>query len=247
MGDGGLSTAVQHRLTKEDLRTIVQQSGATLVPQMDLTKLHHSFASTSAIGRSWRRDIGGLRIANPVLDELLVAIDARKSSILLTGLPGSGKTCVLLELQEALEERVKNHSDIIPLFIQSREFADLATLEDRQAQGLSPQWVEESARLAENAHVIIVIDSLDVLSIAREHRVLKYFLAQNDRVLLIPNITVVTACRDFDRHYDRQIAERHWDCELKCQLLDLTGTLRLHHYSIHWELRLLILILQLAS
>ncbi|WP_114191993.1 AAA family ATPase [Edaphovirga cremea] len=232
MGDGGLSTAVQHRLTKEDLRTIVQQSGATLVPQMDLTKLHHSFASTSAIGRSWRRDIGGLRIANPVLDELLVAIDARKSSILLTGLPGSGKTCVLLELQEALEERVKNHSDIVPLFIQSREFADLATLEDRQAQGLSPQWVEESARLAENAHVIIVIDSLDVLSIAREHRVLKYFLAQIDRVLLIPNITVVTACRDFDRHYDRQIAERHWDCELKCQLLDWDAEIAPLLYSL---------------
>ncbi|MCX8994697.1 AAA family ATPase [Citrobacter portucalensis] len=232
MGDGGLSTAVQHRLTKKDLRTIVQQAGATLVPLMDLTKLHHTFASTSAIGRSWRRDIAGQRIANPVLDELLVAIDARKSSILLTGLPGSGKTCVLLELQEVLEERAKNRSDIVPLFIQSREFADLVTSEDRQAQGLSPLWVEESARLAENSHVIIIIDSLDVLSIAREHLVLKYFLAQIDRVLLVPNITVVTACRDFDRYYDRRIAARHWDCELKCQLLDWDAEIAPLLYSL---------------
>jgi len=45
-------------------------------------------------------------------------------------------------------------------------------------------------------------------------------LAQIDRLLLIPNITVVTACRDFDRQYDRRIAEREWDCELKCPPLD---------------------------
>ncbi|MEE3652697.1 MULTISPECIES: NACHT domain-containing protein [unclassified Brenneria] len=220
MGDGGLSTAVQYRLTKDDLRTIVQQAGSILVPPMNLAEILHSFSSTSAIGRSWRRDIAGQRIAIPVVDELLAAIDARKRSILLTGLPGSGKTCVMLTLLEALEERVKNHSDIVPLFIQSREFADLVTSEDRHAQGLSPKWVEEAARMAEDAHVIVVIDSLDVLSIAREHRILKYFLAQIDRLLLLPNITVVTACRDFDRHYDRQIAERHWDCELKCQPWD---------------------------
>lgn len=220
MGDGSMSTAVKHRLDKDDLRNIVQKAGATMVPPMDLAELRHSFSSTSAIGRSWRRDIAGQRIASPVLNELLAAIDARKSSILLTGLPGSGKTCVMLALQEALEERAKKCSDVMPLFIQSREFADLASPEERQAQGLSQQWVEKAARLAESSHVIVVIDSLDVLSIAREHRVLKYFLAQIDRLLLIPNLTVVTACRDFDRHYDRRIAERHWDCELKCQPLN---------------------------
>lgn len=220
LGGGGSSTAAMHRLTKNDLRNIVQQSGSTLVPPMGIAEILHSFSSTSAIGRSWRRDIARQRIANPILDELLAAIDARKKSILLTGLPGSGKTCVMLELQEALEERAVNCSDIAPLFIQSREFADLATAEERQAQGLSQQWVEKAARLAESAYVIVVIDSLDVLSIAREHRVLQYFLAQIDRLLLIPNITVVTACREFDRHYDRRIAERHWDCEFECQPLN---------------------------
>ncbi|ROP62015.1 ATPase family protein associated with various cellular activities (AAA) [Enterobacter sp. BIGb0383] len=214
------SSAIQHQLTKNELKIIIQKAGSIIAPPMVLTDIHHSFSSTSSIGRSWRRDIAGVRIVNPVLDELLAAIDTQKRSILLTGLPGSGKTCVMLELQEALEKRAKDSSDIVSLFIQSREFADLATSEERQAQGLSLQWVEEAARLAENFHVIVVIDSLDVLSIAREHRVLQYFLAQIDRILRVPNITVVTACRAFDRHYDRRIAERHWDCELKCELLD---------------------------
>ena len=68
--------------------------------------------------------------------------------------------------------------------------------------------------------MVVVIDSLDVLSIAREHSVLTYFLAQIDRLLPVPNVTVVTACRAFDRHYDRRIAERKWDKEFTCQPLD---------------------------
>lgn len=220
IGGDSLSVAVQHRLTAEDLKAILHKAGAVLVPPMNVADIRLSFSSTSAIGRSWRRDIAGERIPSPTVNEVLAAIDAKKRSILLTGLPGSGKTCVMLAVQEILEERVKSGSEVVPLFIQSREFADLSTSQDRQTQGLSEQWVEKSARMSEHAHVIVIIDSLDVLSIARDHRVLKYFLAQIDRLLLIFNITVVTACRNFDRHYDRRISERKWDVELKCQPLD---------------------------
>lgn len=100
-------------------------------------------------------------------------------------------------------------------------------------------WIEKAARMADEIKVVVVIDSLDVLSISREHSVLTYFLAQIDRLLLIPNITVVTACRDFDRHYDHRIAARQWDCELKCQPLDweseiepLLDTLGIHATTI---------------
>ena len=83
--------------------------------------------------------------------------------------------------------------------------------------------MESVARMTETAHVVVVIDSLDsldVLSNAREHKVLDYFLAQIHRLLLILNVTVITACRDFDRHYDRRIAQRTWDSEFQCQPLD---------------------------
>lgn len=220
MEGGSISASAQHRLTKNDLKTILHDAGAMLVPIMNIAETRASFSSTSAIGRSWHRDIAGQRISSPVVNEILAAIDAGKRAILLAGSPGAGKTCVMLAVQEALEQRVQIRADLVPLFIQSREFADLATAQERQALGLSEQWVEKAARLAEDAQVVVVIDSLDVLSIAREHNVLTYFLAQVDRLLLIPNITVVTACRDFDRHYDRRIAERKWDCELKCQPLN---------------------------
>ncbi len=202
---------------------------------MSLEKVRSSFASTSIIGRSWQRNIAGQRITSSVVNELLTAIDAGKRAILLTGLPGSGKTCVILAVQEVLEQRAQARTDLAPLFIQAREFADLATEEERKAMGLPEQWVEKAARMADEAKVVVVIDSLDVLSIAREHSILTYFLAQIDRLLLIPNITVVTACRDFDRYYDYRIAARQWDCELKCQPLDwdseiapLLGALGIH-------------------
>lgn len=215
-----LAASTQHRLTKDDIKEILHRSGAMLVPSMDISEVRKSFANTSVIGRHWYRDIAGQHISSPVVGELLAAIDAKKRSVLLTGLPGSGKTCAMLSLQEALEQRMQARADLVPLFIQSREFADLATALERKAQGLPEQWVEQAARLAEDAHVVVVIDSLDVLSIAREHSILTYFLAQIDQLLLIPNVTVITACRDFDRKYDRRIAARQWDCELQCLPLD---------------------------
>lgn len=247
MDGSGVSASAQHRLTKEDLKAVLHQAGATLVPIMNLAEVRASFASTSAIGRSWQRDIAGRRIPSLVLDDLLSAIDNGKRAILLTGLPGSGKTCVMLALQEALEQRVQTRPDIVPLFIQSRDFADLSSAQELQSQGLPEEWVEKAARMAEEAHVVVVIDSLDVLSIAREHFLLTYFLAQIDRLLLIPNITVVTSCRDFDRHYDRRIAERQWDYERKClplnwecEIAPLLDALRIDTTTIDAETRELI-------
>ena len=237
MSGKSASTSHQHRLTKEDLKAILQQAGAMLVPPMNLAEVRASFSSTSAIGRSWQRDIAGERIPSPTVDKILTAIDDGKKTILLTGLPGSGKTCVILAVQEALEQRAKVQTDLVALFIQTREFADLLTAQERQAQGLPEQWVEQAVRMAEEARMVVVIDSLDVLSIAREHSILAYFLAQIDRLLLIPNITVVTACRDFDRQYDRRIAERQWDCEFKCPSLDWESEVAplLNTFGIHTE------------
>ena len=93
-GDGSSANA-QHRFTKKDLEAILHKAGALLVPPVNISEVRASFSNTSAIGRSWLRDVAGQRIPNPVVNELLAAIDARKRAILLTGLPGSGKTWAL--------------------------------------------------------------------------------------------------------------------------------------------------------
>ena len=207
------------RLTKTDLVNLLAQSGCVISPPADIQSIFNSFRKTSSIGRSWQRDIGGCHIETLLVSELIEAIKIKSHSILVTGGPGSGKTCILLELQEKLEQLAQSDSAMLPLFIQSREFADLETAQERQSLGLDEQWIEKIARVADSYHVIVIIDSLDVLAIAREHTVLTYFLAQIDQLLLIPNVTVITACREFDRHYDRRISQRSWDKEFKCQAL----------------------------
>ncbi|HEX7764062.1 MAG TPA: AAA family ATPase, partial [Cellvibrio sp.] len=211
--------STQHRLMKADLITLINKGGSVLTPPIEIGDIRSSFHSVSAIGRSWRRDIANEVIATPEVNEVLKAIEDKNRSILVTGIPGSGKTCVMLAVQDELERIARSRTDLQPLFIQSREFADLITPQDRYAQGLPEHWVERAARMAENAHVVVIIDSLDVLSIAREHSVLQYFLAQIDRLLLIENITVVTSCREFDSHYDRRIAHREWAKKISCSPL----------------------------
>lgn len=218
--DSGNLSASKHRVTKEEIRAVLSESGAILTPIVPVAEIIKSLSKTSAIGRFWKREIAGQRIKNPVFDELLTNIDQGTKSILVTGQPGSGKTCVMLDLQEVLEDRFKKQRDLVPIFIQSREFADLSSSLEREDQGLPNNWVEQIARLADESKVVVIIDSLDVLSISREHHALTYFLAQIDQLLLIPNITVITACRDFDRKYDKRIASREWSCELECAPLD---------------------------
>ena len=214
--NGNRSVSASHRLTKADLQKILAESGATFVPPLSQQYIQQSFASASAIGRHWRRDIGGKHLVSTAVIELLNAVSAKKKSVLLTGVPGAGKTCVLLKLQELLE----THHDVAALFIQTREYANCVTPEARISQGLPDDLVGQVGRMADCKHTVVIFDSLDVLSLSREHAVLSYFLSLIDRLILIPNVTVIAACRDFDRKYDKRLSERKWDREIKNPSLD---------------------------
>ncbi|MBS0298950.1 MAG: ATP-binding protein [Proteobacteria bacterium] len=204
---GNSSTPPSHRLTKVDLHDTLVKSGATFVLPLSQQEIQKSFANASAVGRDWRRDIAGNQLDVFAISELINAIETRKHSVLLTGTPGSGKTCVLLKLLEELEKR----SDLATLFIQAREYANCATPEARSSLGLPSNLIGQIGRMSDYKHTIIIIDSLDVLSLSREHAVLSFFLAQIDQLLLIPNVTVIAACREFDRKYDHRLSERKWD------------------------------------
>ncbi len=207
VGNGNTASPPSHRLSKADLQEILAKSGATFVPPLSQQEMQKSFASASAIGRHWRRDIAGDRLHVAAVSQLIDAIEAKERSVLLTGTPGSGKTCVLLELQETLETR----QDLAALFIQTREYANCKTPQMRTSHGLPEDLVGLVGRMADSKPTVVIIDSLDVLSLSREHTVLSFFLAQIDQLLLIPNVTVIAACREFDRKYDRRLAERTWD------------------------------------
>jgi hypothetical protein len=77
-----------------------------------------------------------------------------------------------------------------------------------------------AVRLAQARRVVVVVDSLDVLSLHREHGSLRLFLGILDRLERVSNIRVAVACRTFDLDYDPLLRGREWHRKLALRPLD---------------------------
>jgi hypothetical protein len=174
-----------------------------------------SFRAASAIGRNWLRAISGERILRQELGQVLALLEQGRQSVVVTDGPGTGKTCLLLDLADRLEE--------LPnwglLFVKSDRFADVETEADLEAKGLPSDIVGLCARLGATRRVAVVIDSLDVLSLSRQQKALQVFLGLMDRLERTPGISVVAACREFDLRYDPALRGRQWQETVRLQPL----------------------------
>jgi hypothetical protein len=202
----GLTATPSIGITRDDLLRILSEVGSLLTPPRAEHDLLAEFRNVSAIGRSWRRDIGSKRLPRKSIDEVFKHIQEEVKRVLVTDGPGSGKTCVLLDLADRLE------TDPVRavLFVQARLYSECRTPDARRGVGLPDNIVEDIGRLAEYRPVVVILDSLDVLSLAREHEVLDFFLGLIDRVSLVPRVTVVAACRTYDLQYDHRLKSRNW-------------------------------------
>jgi hypothetical protein len=203
-------------LDREALLGLLKEAGAVLTPPRAKADLLREFRVASQVGRHWNRNIGNKRLPRRALEEALAHVQAQNPRILVTDGPGSGKTCLLLDLLDRLEADPTRPV----LFIQGRIYAEARDHEARIAMGLPRNILDSVARMAEYRPVVVVLDSLDVLSLAREHQVLDFFLSLLDRLALIPSVTVVAACRDYDLKYDHRLAHRDWDQVVRLGLLD---------------------------
>lgn len=174
------------------------------------------FRRASQIGRTWPRDIAGTRLPRTELDIVLSHIHAGAKTVLVASRPGAGKTCLLLDLAEKLE------SDGVTgvLFIKSDRFASVSAEEQLPDNGLPSDIVGRCARLAVSRPIVVLLDSLDVLSISRNHGSLRVFLGLLERLEKLDRVTVVAACRDFDLKYDPQLRAREWQARVSIPLLD---------------------------
>ena len=167
-----------------------------------------AFKSASAIGRfDVLRDVGGRCILRPELDRIVELVSENARSVLLTSGPGSGKTCLMLDLADRIEEECNWGL----LFIKGDRFADSTSEQGLARDGLPEDIVGQCARLSEFRKAVVLIDSLDVLSLSRSHGALGVFLGLIDRLGRLNNVTVVAACRTFDLTYDPMLQGRQWD------------------------------------
>lgn len=210
------STIPPSCLTREALLRLIAEAGSVHTPPRAEAELLQEFQTASSVGRTWRRDIGSKRLPRRALEEVLAHIQTASKRILITDGPGSGKTCLLLDLLERLEP----DPACAVLFIQGRVYAEARIPEERTELGLPRDIRNSVARMAEYRPVVVIFDSLDVLSLAREHGVLDFFLGLIDQLSLIPRVTIVAACRNYDLKYDSRLAHRDWDQSVTLGMLD---------------------------
>ena len=168
------------------------------------------------------RTLGGEPILRAETDDVLAAIAAQCRTVLVEGEPGVGKTCVMLDVADALEAR----DDVALLFIKGDRFGGAVNEHDLVRLGLPDEIVGRCSRLSVHLPVVVMIDALDVLSIQRIGGTLSLFLGLVDRLSRVENVTVVTSCRPYDLRYDTQLRGRTWEARVTVGRLSIERDVR---------------------
>lgn len=209
-------------LKRADIESALSKAGIVRAPSVSESEILGQFTAASRIGRSdLSREIAGEKLKRSEVEHIIQFLEASEKSILLTDSPGSGKSWVLLELADLLERDSKSGV----LFIKGDRFDDITTEAELLSRlGLSVDMVALAARLTAYRQVVIIIDSLDALSLGRDQKALNVFLALLDRLLAIDGITVIAACRDFDLSYTPLLRDRKWAKKVAIKGLDFGDT-----------------------
>ena len=143
--------------------------------------------------------------------QIIQSIDKGKNIILVVDLPGGGKTCLLLDIVGHYEQSSSHNV----LFIRGDSFGSKL-----ETDRLLKDLVEKCEYISSLAPVVVIIDSLDVLSSSRQHQTLKEFLNLIDRLAVIEKVSVIVSCRSFDLEYDPHLSNRSWQDRVNIEPLD---------------------------
>lgn len=221
----------KHTLSRSDVLAKLAEEGISPTPKRTEADILAAFKQASSIGRNWLRTIDGKPIPRSDLPKLIELIEQGSRSILLTDRPGSGKTCLLLDLVDYIEGEKESVWGL--LFIKGDQFTNAESEHNLVANGLPEDIVGQCARLTEFRRTVVIIDSLDVLSLSRQHDALKVFLRIIDRLEKIEGVTIITACRNFDLEYDPLLRGRSWQHKVNLQSLDFDAEVK--PFLINWN------------
>jgi len=221
----------KHTLSRSDVLAKLAEEGISPTPKRTEADILAAFKQASSIGRNWLRTIDGKPIPRSELPKLIELIEQESRSILLTDRPGSGKTCILLDLVDYIERQKESAWGL--LFIKGDQFTNTENEHNLVANGLPEDIVGQCARLTEFRRTVVIIDSLDVLSLSRQHDALKVFLRILDRLEKIEGVTIITACRNFELEYDPLLRGRSWQHKVNLQPLDFDKEVK--PFLINWN------------
>ena len=206
------------RLTRDNLISALIKNGLPLSPSKTEEEIIKSFREASRIGRdSTSRDIANIKIDRGETNQIISLLEKDMRKIVLTGPPGCGKSWILLELADFLETQDQWGM----LYIRGDHFDDIDSEGSINSRlNLQDDIVGLAGRLSSYRKPVVIIDSLDALSLARDQKALKIFLALLDRLAIVEGISIIAACRNFDLDYDPLLRDRKWDKKINVSNLD---------------------------
>lgn len=208
----GARLEIEAKFYKDKLLKRLEEEGFIRSPLLKESEILKKLAYISSIGRNMDTRIGGKEIERIEIKTILESIEKGKKSILVTDRAGSGKTWLLLQAAKAIEKE----SSFGLLFIKSDRFDNIGSEDDLMRRfGLDHRPELLVYRLSEFRKVVVILDSLDALSLARDQRGLKIFLNLMDRLLRVDRVTLIAACREFDLQFDPYLRTRTWDAIIK--------------------------------
>jgi len=217
-------------ITRSDVLAELDKHELNPTPKRTEEEILANFQRASSIGRYWLRKIDGKAIPRSELPKIIELIEQGSRTILLIDRPGSGKTCILLDLADYIEREKTLVWGL--LFIKGDQFTKLSSEQELTVNGLPENIVGQCARLADHRQVVVIIDSLDVLSLSRQQGPLKVFLGIIDRLEKLDGVTLIVACRNFDFEYDPLLRGRSWQHKVNLQLLDFDNEVK--PFLIDW-------------
>jgi Caspase domain/ATPase family associated with various cellular activities (AAA) len=221
----------KYKITRSDILAELAKHELNPTPKRSEAEILTNFNSASSIGRYWLREIDGKKISRSELPQIIELIEQGSRTILLIDRPGSGKTCMLLDLADNIEHEKASVWGL--LFIKGDNFTNVSSEQELTAHGLPEDIIGQCARLADYRKVVVIIDSLDVLSLSRQHGSLKVFLGIIDRLEKLEKVTVIVACRNFDLEYDPLLRGRSWQHKINLQPLDFDNQVK--SFLIDWQ------------
>lgn len=217
-------------LTKEKVVERLNQKGIWNVQPYNKQEIVSSLHDLSLCGRDWIRSIGEKKRIFPELPSILDQIVRTDCSVVIHGEAGIGKTCFLLDLAEALERE----DNVFCLFLQTRDYGDLE-IGNWEHAGLPLDLEGRIARMAEYEKVVVVLDSMDALSIGKCHSSLKRFCRMVGQLRLMRGVSIVAACRSFDLDYDANLSCIQWDEKVRLNGWQWDEDMK-HFFSDHgWD------------
>lgn len=209
----------------------IEEASSSPSPPASNAELLEAIYQASAELRNYPNEIAGIHLERTEVNQIVqwVLNGGSESQVgMLLDQPGGGKTVVMRDILEELEER-----EVPTLAIKADNLSGIKTYADLVERLGLPDRIEECVRplVATTNLVVVLLDQLDALSLtlSRDQATLDVIQSILSRLRSQDNVKIIASCRTFDLNNDPRLRTIKVDSKFQLQPLDEEQVNRVLH------------------